>query len=242
MPTRHQTDLSAQETTDLKDKSEVAIYRRLREDIAEGRYEPGDRLPAERELSEAFDVSRGVVRRAVQRLEREGRVVRHVGRGTFVFLPQQKADLSQATGRHSASPLDILEARMVIEPGFADLIVARATTSDFANLEAKLDKMAAARSQQEFRELGYQFHSLLAQATRNPLVIHLFEQIVEARVAAGWGRLKSLNSRSEDRERQVAANRAVLEALRMRDGERSRKLLRDHLGQMVASIAYQTNS
>jgi DNA-binding FadR family transcriptional regulator len=133
--------------------SEIEIYRRVRDAIDSGQFEPGDRLPPERDLAARLGTSRNLVRRAVQRLERERRVIRHVGRGTFV------ARRETATGESTVSvpkapkvsPLDVLEARMTIEPGFADLVVARATEDDFARLEVLLQIMENAPTQQEFR-------------------------------------------------------------------------------------------
>ncbi len=52
--------------------------------IDEGFYKPGDRLPSERSLSEAYDVSRMTVRHALGELEREGIVFKEQGRGTYV--------------------------------------------------------------------------------------------------------------------------------------------------------------
>lgn len=49
--------------------------------------EPGDKLPTEAELCKTYDVSRITVRRALGDLEREGRLVREQGRGTFVSRP-----------------------------------------------------------------------------------------------------------------------------------------------------------
>ncbi|QYJ17128.1 HTH-type transcriptional repressor NagR [Rubrobacter xylanophilus DSM 9941] len=56
----------------------------LTEEIESGRYRPGDRLPGENELCESFDVSRTVVRQALNELENEGWLRRRKGRGTFV--------------------------------------------------------------------------------------------------------------------------------------------------------------
>ena len=224
-----------------REAEDNAIYRQLRQAIAAGHYEPGDRLPAERDLAGRIGTSRAVVRRAIQRLEREGRGLPPVGRGTFVFSPPPPRPMDESSPSRRASPLDVLEARMVLEPGFADLIVARAGAQDFEEMTAALDRMEAAATQQEFRELGYAFHMVLARATRNPLLVHFFEEIVAARIAAGWGRLKGLNRTAEDRRAQVASNRVVVEALMARDAELSRKLLRKHLGQMVARVAFQVD-
>jgi DNA-binding FadR family transcriptional regulator len=221
---------------------ELEIYRKVRDALDSGRYEPGDRLPPERDLAVRFGTSRNLVRRAVQRLERERRVIRHVGRGTFVAQKDSAAAETGVPLSTKASPLDVLEARMAIEPGFADLVVARATEDDFERLELCLQDMEQAATQQEFREAGYAFHLELARVTRNPLLLKFFDLIIEARAAAGWGRLRTLNDTPQAREAQAASNREILQALRERDAEVARRLLRAHFGRMVASVAFQPDS
>lgn len=215
--------------------ADTDLYRALRDAIDSGQYAPGDRLPPERDLEGRFAASRSAVRKAVQRLEREGRIYRHVGRGTFVKEPS--GGMTRPTP--VASPIDVLEARWAIEPGFADLVVSRATQEDFAELETQLARMDKAHSQQDFREAGYAFHLAIARATRNPLLIRFFELIVEARAAAGWGKLPSLNDTMEARMKQAASNREILGALQERDAATLRSLLREHLGRMVAAASFQ---
>lgn len=69
-----------------------ALYRQLkeviREQIASGELQPGDRLPSERELSEQYGISRMTVREALSELVREGVVQRRQGKGTFVATPK----------------------------------------------------------------------------------------------------------------------------------------------------------
>lgn len=60
------------------------LYLVLRQQIRDGAYNGGVPLPSELKLGEAFAVSRITVRRALERLEQEGFVERHRGRGTFV--------------------------------------------------------------------------------------------------------------------------------------------------------------
>jgi GntR family transcriptional regulator len=73
----------------------VQIQEHLREQIAEGALPPGALLPSEAELCTAFDVSRIVVRRALQELEREGLIYRKRGKGSFVAEPKVHEELVQ---------------------------------------------------------------------------------------------------------------------------------------------------
>ena len=63
-----------------------AIASRLREDIQNGTYEPGQQLPLEKEMCATFDVSRITIKRAVDELVKQGLVVKRRGSGTFVKL------------------------------------------------------------------------------------------------------------------------------------------------------------
>ena len=220
--------------------NEVDVYRKVRSSLDSGELEPGDRLPVERELAEFYGASRHVIGKAIQRLEKERRIERAVGKGTFVAQPQSET-IENSASRHDAgtvSPIDVLEARLVIEPGFSDLLVARATQNDFLRLERLIAALEAATTQQEFREAGYAFHLGLVQTTRNPLLTKIFELIIEARAKAGWGRLQHLNDTTEARVAQAAANRLILDAVKDRDADLTRKLLRGHLGSMLSTVAY----
>lgn len=79
------------------------VYVALRGWITDGRFAPGDRVPAEPELCEAFRVSRITVRRAIDELEAEGLLTRRQGSGTFVAErvppPPVAMDLSQMSAR-----------------------------------------------------------------------------------------------------------------------------------------------
>jgi GntR family transcriptional regulator len=75
--------------------SPVPYYYQLKQILAQeietGRYEPGDKLPSEHDLCEAFKVSRTVVRQALNELEMEGLLRRRKGRGSFV-MPKKVAE------------------------------------------------------------------------------------------------------------------------------------------------------
>jgi GntR family transcriptional regulator len=66
----------------------------LRADIRRGRYQPGDKLPSERELSETFEVSKVTARQAIVQLRAEGLVTSRAGSGVFVAVPGPPRRLS----------------------------------------------------------------------------------------------------------------------------------------------------
>ena len=62
----------------------IKIHNQLRENIEDGKWKVGEKIPAERELAGQFNVSRMTLRQAIQELVDEGILERRVGSGTFV--------------------------------------------------------------------------------------------------------------------------------------------------------------
>src|SRR5689334_3870414 len=80
---------------DSSEPLHARIAARVRRDLREGIYAPGQRLPAEVDLARQFGVSRGTVRQALTALLNEGLLQTIPGRGTFVVdaLRQTSAGL-----------------------------------------------------------------------------------------------------------------------------------------------------
>lgn len=68
----------------------IRIRNHILDGITSGRYRPGDRLPSEKELASAFDTTRSTVVHGLQTLVSEGRILREIGRGTFVAPPARR--------------------------------------------------------------------------------------------------------------------------------------------------------
>ncbi len=60
------------------------LYEEISKDINSGKYKPGDKIPTEYELSNYYNVSRVTVRAAIQQLVNENKLIKKIGKGTFV--------------------------------------------------------------------------------------------------------------------------------------------------------------
>lgn len=76
----------------------VQLHNQLRRLIVSGRWQFGERIPTEMQLSRHLDISRTTVRIALQRLEVEGLIKRAAGRGTFVVYEAQEHAATRAIG------------------------------------------------------------------------------------------------------------------------------------------------
>ncbi|KRL28505.1 GntR family transcriptional regulator [Limosilactobacillus frumenti DSM 13145] len=75
----------------------IQIHNQLRENIEDGKWKVGEKIPAERELAAHFDVSRMTLRQAIQALVDEGILERRVGSGTFVANRKVQEKMSGVT-------------------------------------------------------------------------------------------------------------------------------------------------
>lgn len=66
----------------------IQLIEILKSMVAEKNWIPGDQIPGEEELCQNYQISRTVVRQALQELEREGMIVRRKGKGTFIAEPK----------------------------------------------------------------------------------------------------------------------------------------------------------
>lgn len=73
----------------------IQVRETLRERMQEGIWKPGDQLPGEPEMCRMFDVSRTVIRQALNDLVHQGLIVRQKGKGTFVAEPKITESLVQ---------------------------------------------------------------------------------------------------------------------------------------------------
>ena len=90
----------------------IRIHDKIKEDVDDGTWKIGQRLPSERDLCETFDVSRMTVRQAITLLVDEGILERKPGSGTFVardVYKRQIRKLSAMMNQHQLLTLSCVK-------------------------------------------------------------------------------------------------------------------------------------
>ena len=205
------------------------IAAQLREAIRSGVYVNGDQLPAERELAERFDTARSTIRKVLFNLESEGLIERRVGSGTFVKFDEMSIDAAHDIVSR-VSPLELIEARLAVEPHMIRLAVLHATANEIKMLGSILDELEQCRDDKEaFSRHDSMFHEWLARSSKNPLLLQLYQQINAVRGHAQWDAMKNKVLSPEEIAEYNRQHRAIFEAIRRRDIAAAVKQINDHL-------------
>lgn len=214
----------------------------LTEQIIAGQYAPGAMLPAVKDMTEMWQVSRSVIREALSRLSANGLVVSHQGRGVFVsqVLPPRRLEFSQhADGNNVAK---IIELRMGIETEAAALAALNRTEDDIVAIRSALDRMsdAVAKSDiQEGIEADIDFHCGICTATGNEHFEALFvflNQFFYQNIS-----MSRQNSASKSGKGGAAQDehREIFDAILAQDVRRARSAARNHIIQTASRLGLE---
>src|SRR5215470_12192323 len=200
------------------------VARDIGRRIDSGEWPDGFRVPPERELAATYRLARNTVRRALEELD--GRLVRVVGRGTFVKGGAAGRPREFLGRLRDAGPADIMEVRA------AALAAHRASADDLAELKDILRRSIAAKGTAEFEHWDAALHLAIFRATKNALLIDYCEAINAARNQPHWYRLKQQSHTEALRRQYDQDHSAVVAALLQRDAEQARRLLHQHLSRV----------
>jgi GntR family transcriptional regulator, uxu operon transcriptional repressor len=206
----------------------------------EAGYAPAGKLPTERSLAAEFGVTRTSVRHALSALEAEGRISREVGRGTFLRPPAEHAAVvsfdAEPHDVTEVGPADVMAARKLIEPHVLPLVVAWATQRDFDELRRCLEGGARAESAAQFEVWDFALHHAIVAASRNPLLVAMYQEVERARKGALWGSLKRRNDSRERRVHYQADHEQLVDALAARELQRAVAVMDAHLARVEANL------
>jgi GntR family transcriptional repressor for pyruvate dehydrogenase complex len=152
--------------------------------IRGGLYEPGEKLPRERDLAAALEVSRAVVSEAIKVLERAGvvSVRRGATGGVFVVSRWIPPDVMAAIeGVSYANMQSILEVRRLLETEAALVTGLRRTDDDLADLARLVELLPDLLDDpDEFHAVDVQFHVRIGESSGNELLARLVRETLHA--------------------------------------------------------------
>lgn len=200
----------------------VAELMRL---IRECGYGPGEKLPNEYELSAQLGVSRNTIREAVRALASRNVLDIRQGAGTFISQKKGVADdplgFSLMEDRRKLVD-DLLQIRYIIEPQIAALAAQNRTSQEVVILGGLCDEMETLiHKWGEFMQKDIQFHTQIADCSRNMVVSNLIPVICEG--------ISEFTSMVAEQEFAVKSHRAIFEAIRNQNVTEAQQAMAFHL-------------
>lgn len=180
--------------------------------------EPGSPLRTQ-SLAARLGVSATPVREALARLEGSGLVVRSARRGYRAAALLSPEELAQ-----------LVDVRLLVEPGNAERACARADDAFVARLHAAVEAQRTAPTGpgytgfKHYLEADWSFHELLAEGTGNPFIVRTLDSF------RGFvQRLHQVEERVQDAHESVTEHEAIVLAFEEHDPGAAAEAMRRHL-------------
>jgi DNA-binding FadR family transcriptional regulator len=186
------------------------------------------RLPPEREMSEMLGVTRAELRKALAVLEQEGQIWRHQGKGTFVGpRPPRLLDVADLAQR--SNPMQVMKARIGLEPELARLAAVHATAAEITELADLAIACREAESWREYEAYDAKFHHQIGEMAHNPILLALLETLNAVRRAVTWGRPRPSHIRPPADHHSFADHGLIVDAISNREPTAAADAMRRHL-------------
>ena len=213
---------------ELRSASDIVLDQ-LQALILEGRLRPGERLPAEPELSGALGVGRSTVREAKMTLQDRGLIESRGRLGTFVVGPPPDVTRLPALRHLLADPAlpELHEARLVVEVAAMQLATQRASSADLNDLYGSLDQIEAdiATGDPDVWPRLVTFHRSRVRVAHNQVLLSLFDLLAHLLVAHQVPFYPSV----AELHREVQDHRELVDRVGACDPGAAGELMRAHL-------------
>ena len=218
------------------------LYRQIAEQLralmADGEFEAGARLPAERDLAKHLGVSRPSVREALIALEVEGWVEVRTGSGVYVLDRRERdrlakrAKVTQAmpAALNEWGPLELIRARRLVEGETAAMAAVQAKRKDVAAMKDAIEAMQQDAKRGVMPLDGDRaFHIAIVQACDNAVLIETVQGFWDSRRGPLFERLGTHFETPASWQSAIAEHEAVLAAIRVHDAAAARSAMHAHL-------------
>lgn len=206
------------------------VYERLQHAIKSGAYKNDERLPTEHDLAAEFEVSRPIVRDALKKLRDKGLVYSRQGAGSFVRSIGVKQALGFSPLENIADLQNCYEFRMTVEPEAAACAAERYGEPELTLISRALASLKEATNRQRHREdADFQFHLAIAKASGNTYFSTAMEALKDHIAVGMQFHGLSLKNSILGLQHVYDEHAAIFEAIRSRDSDMARHLMRQHL-------------
>ncbi len=210
------------------------VVEQIQNAIISGQLEPGTKLPAERELKDMFNTSRGTLREALRVLEQKGlieiklgvsggAIVKRIDAGTMV---ESLALLIRSGG---VSLEHLAEFRIKIEGSLMELATTRANPKDIEELDglyAKAKEFYETSNWEEFLKVDEQMHTYFGTMTRNP-VFQFVQKTIHDNIHLYYEEYLPMNK--ERTLENLNDFKKIIAAMRENDSETAAAIIQDHV-------------
>lgn len=226
------TEVKAERRDKPKARGSLAdrVYHVLYARISNGDYAVNQKLPPEKDLAQEFQVSRPVLRTALDQLRNEGLVYSRQGAGSYVRAPKSTT-LGFAPVETIADIQRCYEFRVILESEAAELAAERRDDEVLREMEDALDLLQAATGSRIHREdADYAFHLAITRAANN----HYFEASMRAlrehiNVGMKMHGQSLLSDGAQGLESVLAEHADIYTAIKDQDTERAKQAMRAHV-------------
>lgn len=199
---------------------------------------PGDKLPPERTIATLLSVSRTSVRQAISALVAKGVLVSRQGDGTYIAddYAHGKVNVVEELSRNLAdelvSPIEISEARILIECESARLCALRADQSILDRLETLINQYNQIDIKEgQLDKINKGLHMTIAEGSGNYVYYILLNNLMKLMNSNLWKHAKDLHPPMEkfSLETHIQQHRAIVKAILSRSPEEAKKAMYAHI-------------
>jgi len=212
------------------------VYDQMLDNILNGIWPPGTKLPSENELGQMFGVSRVPIREALRKLNTMGITQTRQGEGSFVLMVTPGMFMNSLLPMlvwNRKSMMDILEYRRIVEPENAALAAMNADETDIANILATLGEMDRIGSPAlEFSIADMKFHLDIARATKNSLLFNVSNVIRDVLVSY-YRKINELMGV----DRALKYHRLIYDAICNKDPDTARHWMQEHITTTIEDVS-----
>ena len=208
------------------------VFDQIARFIRNGRFQPGTKLPAERELVALFNTSRPTIREALYRAELVGLIdVRH-GAGSYVMASQPREAMDrpiiELIKKEAHRISEFFDIRRALEGWCAAQAARVATRKHLKEMKARLDRMKSLDvTDEDWESNDIAFHQALAASTGNPMAIRIMNILRDG--FSAFYRFKRFIPNREEQELIWQHHADIYEAVRRKSPTDARGAIIAHM-------------